>query len=485
MPCPSALAPDPPLPPSPAFPPAQPENNSLCEKYPWRSPPPDPPSRVRTRAAHSRRSYPMALSSLGMVASSICSYASCRVLGINTREVSWRMHAFRIFPVGLLMAIMFYFGNLCYLYISLAYIQMLKTGSPILTMIALALAGLEYPSVRLVIAVLLIAAGTAVTSLGELHFSWLGFIYMLLSQLADAARLVMSQVLVTTLRFHPLEGLMHLSPACTLSLWVGTCALELPEMRANHAFALMAAKPGLYTASAFMGFLVNITSLMVIKYTGSLTLKLLGAVSNALLVFGACALFGDELTALEVFGYTVSLGGFIAYNMIKLGACGDAGPEQAGLGAGGDGSGAGGLGAAAAGSASAAAAHSLKRHCSDLTLSDSAARLESLETSALLGERSNGRWVDTSPWRDDAPLRSPLFKPPRYAAGKGGGCLESRGLSGGGGRDGGPGRCDRGADAELGLRSEEDEDDDAANERTPLRPAVQRAANARGQLQGR
>lgn len=71
---------------------------------------------------------------------------------------------------------------------------MLKTGSPILTMCALALAGLEMPSVRLVAAVLLIAAGTAVTSLGELHFSWLGFFYMLLSQLADSARLVMTQV---------------------------------------------------------------------------------------------------------------------------------------------------------------------------------------------------------------------------------------------------------------------------------------------------
>jgi len=266
--------------------------------------------------------YPMALSSLGMVASSVLSWACVKAFGLGNHEVSWRMHAFRILPVGFFMAVMFYFGNLCYLYISLSFIQMLKTGSPIITMFALAMAGLEKPTPRLVMAVSFIAAGTAVTSLGELHFSWLGFGYMLLSQLADAVRLVMTQVLLTSFQFHSLEGLMHLSPACTLFLWAGASVLELPAMRANGAWSLVTARPMLYGASAVMGFLVNVSSFMVIKYTSSLTLKILGAISNAVLVFGSSAYFGDQLSPLEVVGYSISLGGFVAYNALKLCACG-------------------------------------------------------------------------------------------------------------------------------------------------------------------
>ncbi|KAJ1617708.1 hypothetical protein T492DRAFT_1097820 [Pavlovales sp. CCMP2436] len=186
--------------------------------------------------------YPMALSSLGMVASSVLSWACVKAFGLGNHEVSWRMHAFRILPVGFFMAVMFYFGNLCYLYISLSFIQMLKTGSPIITMFALAMAGLEKPTPRL--------------------------------------------------------------------------------LSANGAWSLVTARPMLYGASAVMGFLVNVSSFMVIKYTSSLTLKILGAISNAVLVFGSSAYFGDQLSPLEVVGYSISLGGFVAYNALKLCACG-------------------------------------------------------------------------------------------------------------------------------------------------------------------
>lgn len=93
-----------------------------------------------------------------------------------------------------------------------------------------------------------------------------------------------------------------------------------------------------------MGFCVNVTSLMVIKYTGSLTLKLLGAVSNALLVVGACAAFGDVLSGVEIVGYALSLGGFVAYNLLKLGACGVEGGGGGGPGGGAKGAGGGGSG---------------------------------------------------------------------------------------------------------------------------------------------
>lgn len=75
--------------------------------------------------------------------------------------------------------------------------------TPIITMLALFIARLEDPSRRLVTAVLLIALGTAMASYGELNLSWLGLAFMFASETFEAVRLVMTQMLLVNLKFHP------------------------------------------------------------------------------------------------------------------------------------------------------------------------------------------------------------------------------------------------------------------------------------------
>jgi hypothetical protein len=72
--------------------------------------------------------YPMALSALGMGFSAVASYVTCRVLRLvdAKRTVTPRFYATRIMPVGLFMALTLLFGNLVYLYLTVAFIQMLK-----------------------------------------------------------------------------------------------------------------------------------------------------------------------------------------------------------------------------------------------------------------------------------------------------------------------------------------------------------------------
>lgn len=83
----------------------------------------------------------------------------------------------------------------------------LQAFTPIVTMVALFVAGLEVPNRRLISSVVLIAVGTAIASYGEINLSLIGVIFMLLSESFEAIRLVMTQVLLVGLKFHPSESI--------------------------------------------------------------------------------------------------------------------------------------------------------------------------------------------------------------------------------------------------------------------------------------
>ena len=72
----------------------------------------------------------MTLSGVGMLFSAIASYLCCRVFGLveAKKVVSSHFYVTRILPVGLFMALTLFCGNLVYLYLTVAFIQILKVG---------------------------------------------------------------------------------------------------------------------------------------------------------------------------------------------------------------------------------------------------------------------------------------------------------------------------------------------------------------------
>jgi hypothetical protein len=96
--------------------------------------------------------YPITVGSMGMFASSCFSYTVCHILKFAEAkaQISWHYYATRIMPVGLFMALTLWTGNLVYLYLTVSFIQMLKAFTPVMTMLAAFLAGLEVPTKRLI-----------------------------------------------------------------------------------------------------------------------------------------------------------------------------------------------------------------------------------------------------------------------------------------------------------------------------------------------
>jgi hypothetical protein len=90
----------------------------------------------------------MTVAGMGMFASGIFSYTLCHITKtVEAKAVISRSYWLRrIMPVGFFMAATLWAGNLVYLYLSVSFIQMLKAFTPVITMVALFIAGLEVPT---------------------------------------------------------------------------------------------------------------------------------------------------------------------------------------------------------------------------------------------------------------------------------------------------------------------------------------------------
>lgn len=113
---------------------------------------------------------------------------------------------------------------------------------------------------------------------------------------------------------------MYTAPACVFWLSIGSLIFETQRMVAANAFAKIAASPMLYCAAAAMGFMVNATAYLTIQLAGSLTVKVLGTVKNAVVVWLGVLLWAEPVTMLQLAGYGASIGGFALYNWHKMNA---------------------------------------------------------------------------------------------------------------------------------------------------------------------
>lgn len=198
--------------------------------------------------------------------------------------------------------------------------------TPVITMLALFIAGLEVPNKTMILSVLVIAAGTALAAYGEVSFSALGVLIMFVSESAEAIRLVMTQYLLVGLKMGPFEGVMYLAPACFLWLTFGGALMEWRQISETGALSIAREHWLLFVAAACMGFMINLLAFATIKLASSLTLKVLGTVKNALLILAAMALYGEVVTSLQAWGYvlsSVAFGFYTYYKVHQIAASGD------------------------------------------------------------------------------------------------------------------------------------------------------------------
>lgn len=86
----------------------------------------------------------------------------------------------KIVPLAMLFAYGLVAGNLSYQYISLSYIQMIKAVTPVPLLLLTFITGREKPSVAQLFIVVVVSFGVLLSSIGELRFSLIGFLLMVM-----------------------------------------------------------------------------------------------------------------------------------------------------------------------------------------------------------------------------------------------------------------------------------------------------------------
>eukprot|EP00201_Polytomella_parva_P017845 CAMPEP_0175058952 /NCGR_PEP_ID=MMETSP0052_2-20121109/12147_1 /TAXON_ID=51329 ORGANISM="Polytomella parva, Strain SAG 63-3" /NCGR_SAMPLE_ID=MMETSP0052_2 /ASSEMBLY_ACC=CAM_ASM_000194 /LENGTH=299 /DNA_ID=CAMNT_0016324417 /DNA_START=343 /DNA_END=1242 /DNA_ORIENTATION=+ len=183
---------------------------------------------------------------------------------------------------------------------------------------------------------------------------WYGLFLFAVSSVSEASRVVGAQALQTSLyRFTSSESLTYigLPTAATLLicalLFEGSAAVQtglslgllksskLVEAvaaalkgtsNANSVTATVGAvgttislpSPSTFLMAFLMSLFVNLTCLMAIKASSSLTFKIASCIKNVAVVAYGVVVHADKVTPIQMVGYSISVAGFTMYSHLKL-----------------------------------------------------------------------------------------------------------------------------------------------------------------------
>jgi len=157
--------------------------------------------------------------------------------------------------------------------------------------------------------VLMISIGVALASHGELRFNFIGFITQGAAVAFEASRLVMIQILLHGLKMDPLVSLHYYAPVCAL---INIACLPFTEGLAPF-YELARIGPMILISNASVAFLLNVAAVFLVGAGSGLVLTLAGVFKDILLITGSVVIFGSLITPLQIFGYSIALGGLVLF----------------------------------------------------------------------------------------------------------------------------------------------------------------------------
>ncbi|KAI5083411.1 hypothetical protein GOP47_0003154 [Adiantum capillus-veneris] len=264
--------------------------------------------------------YPITLTMIHMVFSGAVAFILVRILKVVAPvKMTFEIYATCVVPISAFFASSLWFGNTAFLYISVAFIQMLKALMPVATFFMAILCGTDKARCDLFLNMLLVSLGVAISSFGEVHFNIAGTAYQVTGILAEALRLVLTQVLLQKkgLTLNPITSLYYIAPCSFLFLFMPWFYLEKPvmeEQKMKITFNFW-----IFFSNALCALALNISVFLVIGRTGAITVRVAGVLKDWILIALSTLVFPDsKLTGLNIIGYAIALTGVVTYNYLKL-----------------------------------------------------------------------------------------------------------------------------------------------------------------------
>lgn len=212
--------------------------------------------------------------------------------------------------VALCNSISAFVGNAVYeTSLSFAFVQVVKCFTPVIVLLVGLAFGVEALNPRLAGAVVIIGVGMVTCVNGELNAEVFGLVLVLVGSLAEALRLVCTQLLLHGLKLPVMDGIIVMYPPTLALLVCVFVATEYKDMMASGKHRIVLNHPRLFSLATLLGICVNALSVALVSLTSGLTIKLLSHVRNLLLIVVGIVAFREVLTVQEYVGYGVSLVG--------------------------------------------------------------------------------------------------------------------------------------------------------------------------------
>lgn len=183
--------------------------------------------------------------------------------GRKTVKMTGRVYLRAIVPIGLMFSLSLICGNLTYLYLSVAFIQMLKATTPVAVLLCSWSMGISQPSLKVFLNVSAIVVGVIIASLGEIKFVMIGFVLQIAGIIFEAMRLTMVQRLLSSAEYKmdPLVSLYYFAPVCAVMNFLVAIFWEVPKVSMEEVYHV-----GLFTffLNGLVAFLLNVSVVFLV-----------------------------------------------------------------------------------------------------------------------------------------------------------------------------------------------------------------------------
>ncbi|EXF81071.1 triose-phosphate transporter [Colletotrichum paranaense] len=234
--------------------------------------------------------------------------------GRKSVKMTGRVYVRAIVPIGVFFSLSLICGNLTYLYLSVAFIQMLKATTPVAVLLSGWALGVSTPNLKVFLNVSVIVVGVIIASIGEIKFVWIGVIFQIGGVIFEALRLTMVQRLLSSAdyKMDPLVSVYYFAPICAVMNLAVALIWEIPKVTMDQVYNV-----GLFTffLNGLCAFLLNVSVVFLIGKTSSLVLTLCGVLKDVMLVAASMAIWGTQVSGLQFFGYSIALGGMVYYKL--------------------------------------------------------------------------------------------------------------------------------------------------------------------------
>ncbi|KAL2112324.1 hypothetical protein VUR80DRAFT_7898 [Thermomyces stellatus] len=261
--------------------------------------------------------YPIILTTYHLALASVMTQIMARwtsVLdGRHKIKMTPQVYVRAIVPIGVTFSLSLICGNLTYLYLSVAFIQMLKATTPVAVLLSGWLLGVSRPDLKVFVNVSIIVFGVVLASIGEIDFVLKGVLFQIGGVVFEALRLSMVQrILSAEYKMDALVSIYYYAPICALLNFLVALVFEIPKVTMEEVYHVGIP---VFAVNGMIAFLLNFAAVSLIGKTSAVVLTLCGVLKDILLVVASMLIWGTKVSLLQAFGYSIALAGIVYYKL--------------------------------------------------------------------------------------------------------------------------------------------------------------------------